>query len=167
MESKFKTKPKVAIVVGLARELKFLKKFRNIKIFQGYSQNALIAAKSALSESPDVIISFGFAGSINPKVPNGKIIIPQKIIDRFGNQRNVSKKYSEFFNKRIIGKVYYDGIYINELLIKIGGAWHYKQYSNDFDLYNAEQSAKKNRLGIWNQELVIPPWEWRKGKRIN
>jgi len=68
---------------------------------------------------------------------------------------------------RIIGKVYYDGIYINELLIKIGGAWHYKQYSNDFDLYNAEQSAKKNRLGIWNQELVIPPWEWRKGKRNN
>ena len=106
MESKFKTKPKVAIVVGLARELKFLKKFKNIKIFQGYSQNALIAAKSALSGSPDVIISFGFAGSINPKVPNGKIIIPQKIIDRFGNQRNVSKKYSEFFNKRIIGKVY-------------------------------------------------------------
>ena len=68
---------------------------------------------------------------------------------------------------RIIGKVYYDGIYINELLIKIGGAWHYKQYSNDVDLYNAEQSAKKNRLGIWNQELVIPPWEWRKGKRNN
>ena len=29
---------------------------------------------------------------------------------------------------RIIGKVYYDGIFINELLIKIGGAWHYKQY---------------------------------------
>ena len=66
---------------------------------------------------------------------------------------------------RIIGKVYYDGIYINELLIKIGGAWHYKQYSNDVDLNIAEQSAKKNRLGIWNQELVIPPWEWRKGKR--
>ena len=66
---------------------------------------------------------------------------------------------------RIIGKVYYDGIYINELLIKIGGAWHYKQYSNDVNLNNAEQSAKKNRLGIWNQELVIPPWEWRKGKR--
>ncbi|MEC8313581.1 MAG: thermonuclease family protein [Verrucomicrobiota bacterium] len=66
---------------------------------------------------------------------------------------------------RIIGKVYYDGIYINELLIKIGGAWHYKQYSNDVDLNTAEQSAKKNRLGIWNQELVIPPWEWRKGKR--
>ena len=68
---------------------------------------------------------------------------------------------------RIIGKVYYDGIYINELLIKIGGAWHYKQYSNDVDLYNAEQSAKKNRLGIWNQELVIPPCEWRIGKRNN
>lgn len=66
---------------------------------------------------------------------------------------------------RIIGKVYYDGIYINELLIKIGGVWHYKQYSNDVDLNTAEQSAKKNRLGIWNQELVIPPWEWRKGKR--
>ena len=68
---------------------------------------------------------------------------------------------------RIIGKVYYDGIYINELLIKIGGAWHYKQYSNDVNLNNAEQSAKKNRLGIWDQELVIPPWEWRKGKRNN
>ncbi len=106
MESKLKTHPKVAIVAGLERELRFIKKISNIKTFQGYSKNALIAAKKGLSENPDVIISFGFAGSINPKVLNGKVIIPQKIIDKFGKQKNVSKEYSEFFKKRIIGKVY-------------------------------------------------------------
>ena len=86
MVSKSKTKPNIAVVVGLARELKFLKKFHNIRIFQGYSKNALIAARAALSESPDVIISFGLAGSMNPRVQNGKIIIPQNIIDKFGNK---------------------------------------------------------------------------------
>ena len=106
MVSKSKTKPNIAVVVGLARELKFLKKFHNIRIFQGYSKNALIAARAALSESPDVIISFGLAGSMNPRVQNGKIIIPQNIIDKFGNKKKVSKKYSDFFKKKITGKVF-------------------------------------------------------------
>ena len=104
MVSKSKTKLKIAVVAGLARELKFLEKFKDIRIFQGYSKKALIAARTALSEKPDVIISFGLAGSINPKVQNGKIIIPQNIIDKSGNKKKVSKKYSDFFNKRISGK---------------------------------------------------------------
>ena len=106
MVSKSKTKLKIAVVAGLARELKFLEKFKDIRIFQGYSKKALIAARTALSEKPDVIISFGLAGSINPKVQNGKIIIPQNIIDKSGNKKKVSKKYSDFFNKRISGKVF-------------------------------------------------------------
>lgn len=106
MVSKLTTKPKIAVVAGLARELKFLEEFQNIRIFQGYSKNALIAARNALSERPDVIISFGLAGSINPKVQNSKIIIPKNIIDKFGNKKKVSKKYSDFFNKRISDKVF-------------------------------------------------------------
>ena len=106
MVSKSKTKLKIAVVAGLARELKFLEKFKDIRIFQGYSKKALIAARTALSEKPDVIISFGLAGSINPMVQNGKIIIPQNIIDKSGNKKKVSKKYSDFFNKRISAKVF-------------------------------------------------------------
>ena len=106
MVSKSKTRLKIAVVAGLARELKFLEKFKDIRIFQGYSKKALIAARTALSERPDVIISFGLAGSMNPKVQNGKIIIPQNIIDKSGNKKKVSKKYSDFFNKRISGKVF-------------------------------------------------------------
>ena len=106
MVSKSKTKLKIAVVAGLARELKFLEKFKDIRIFQGYSKKALTAARTALSEKPDVIISFGLAGSMNPKVQNGKIIIPKNIIDKSGNKKKVSKKYSDFFNKRISDKVF-------------------------------------------------------------
>jgi len=100
------SKPKIVVIAGLARELRFLKNVHNVKTFQGYSKNALIAARTALSEKPDVIISFGLAGSMNPQVKNGKIIIPQNIVDKFGNIKKVSKKYSNFFNKRISSKVF-------------------------------------------------------------
>ena len=68
---------------------------------------------------------------------------------------------------RIVGKVYHNETYINEYLIKNGKAWHYKKYSNDKDLNNAENFAKENRLGIWKFESVIAPWDWRKKKTKN
>ena len=105
MVSKSKTKLKIAVVAGLARELKFLEKFKDIRVFQGYSKKAMTAARTALSEKPDVIISFGLAGSINPRVQNGKIIIPQNIIDNsleiysFYNQQTNKEDWGSNFNK--------------------------------------------------------------------
>lgn len=87
---------------------------------------------------------------LKDKIENKQVFIEYSSKDRYG---------------RIIGKVYYNGTYINNLIVKIGGAWHYKQYSNDKDLSDSELYAKKNQLGIWKNQSAIAPWEWRKRKK--
>tara|TARA_Y100000589_G_scaffold19093_1_gene15903 strand:+ start:510 stop:1181 length:672 start_codon:yes stop_codon:yes gene_type:complete len=158
MVSKLTTKPKIAVVAGLARELKFLEEFQNIRIFQGYSKNALIAARNALSERPDVIISFGLAGSINPKVQNSKIIIPKNIIDKFGNKKKVSKKYSDFFNKRISDKVFSQNLITVD---KIEHNLNNKKYLNknisfiDMESSYIQQEAIKKKIPFISMRVIF------------
>lgn len=64
---------------------------------------------------------------------------------------------------RTLGVLYVDRKDINLLCIKGGFAWHYKQYSKDVQYSQAEEYARKNKLGLWALQNPIPPWDWRKG----
>ncbi|MBC7587818.1 MAG: hypothetical protein H7178_05595 [Chitinophagaceae bacterium] len=45
---------------------------------------------------------------------------------------------------------------------------HFKKYSSDVKLANAEMEAREKRLGLWIDENPMAPWEWRKKrKKIN
>ena len=52
--------------------------------------------------------------------------------------------------------------WINRELVEEGLAWHYKYYSDDKQLADAEMEAKKELRGLWNTDQPIPPWEYRK-----
>lgn len=64
-------------------------------------------------------------------------------------------------NKRIIGDVYSGKDHINFLMVQEGFAWHYKKYSSDLKLAEAEPNARKAKREIWSVENQIPPWEYR------
>jgi len=69
--------------------------------------------------------------------------------------------------KRIVGVAYYKGQNLNEMLLKKGLAWHYKQYdkSENFARYDRiEQKARKRNKGIWRDKNPVPAWEYRKSK---
>lgn len=68
---------------------------------------------------------------------------------------------------RTIGKIYYDDhIYLNEEVVKNGLAWWYEYYARgDRDLRGAERYARDKKLGLWQEENAIAPWEWRRGRR--
>jgi len=52
-------------------------------------------------------------------------------------------------------------------LVRAGLAWWYRRYApKDQDLREAEERAKAARKGLWADPNPIPPWEWRRGKRI-
>jgi endonuclease YncB( thermonuclease family) len=51
------------------------------------------------------------------------------------------------------------------LMIKAGYAWHFKKYSSDRKLSNAEKDARKKKAGLWTDESPVAPWEWRSAKR--
>lgn len=65
---------------------------------------------------------------------------------------------------RIIGGIYIGDRFINRELVERGAAWHYKEFSKDDTLSQAEAYAKKNKYGLWATENPTPPWEYRKKK---
>lgn len=63
---------------------------------------------------------------------------------------------------RILGKVYFENTCINEELLKMGLAWHYKKYNADEDLAQLEYTARMNKIGLWSQPNPIAPWDYRR-----
>lgn len=68
---------------------------------------------------------------------------------------------------RTVGKVSLNGTDICLEQIKLGMAWHYKQYKSDqpkedrVTYEQGEQLARTQSLGIWKEQNPIPPWEFR------
>lgn len=51
---------------------------------------------------------------------------------------------------------------LNELLVKNGFAWWYEWYARDAVTLDAAQNfAKNNCLGLWQDQKPIKPWVWR------
>jgi endonuclease YncB( thermonuclease family) len=70
---------------------------------------------------------------------------------------------------RVVGLVRLDGQLVNLSMVAGGYAWLYPQYCKLKDvcraLSEAESTAKKKRLGLWETSAPMPPWDWRKAQR--
>lgn len=68
---------------------------------------------------------------------------------------------------RYVADIYIDGKHVNAELIRVGAAWVYKKYVKDKKLFDIEQQARKDRVGLWGlpEAYRMPPWEWRKANR--
>ncbi|MBX3745957.1 MAG: thermonuclease family protein [Verrucomicrobiae bacterium] len=63
---------------------------------------------------------------------------------------------------RTVGVVYVGRKQVNLELVRMGLAWHYRQYSDDKDLARAEVEARKARRGLWADRKPVAPWDWRR-----
>ena len=88
------------------------------------------------------------------------------------NQLVHSKMVTVEFEKndkygRTVGKVLLNGTDVCLEQIKLGMAWHYKQYQSeqskeDREIYaQAEQLAKSQGIGLWRDKNPMPPWDFR------
>ena len=154
-----------------------------ISIF-GFGQGQLKENLSHKTFSAKVIgISDGDTMEIlykkNPiKIRLAHIDSPEKIgTQPFGNQAKIAlsdlcfgrtvtvhaEKYDRY--KRLIAVVINDkNQNINKQMLKLGMAWHYKKYSQDSDYAKLETEARKNRVGLWQDNAPIAPWLWRGNK---
>ncbi len=92
---------------------------------------------------------------------------------KFTSQQ-VFGKYIEFWETdvdrygRSIAKVFYDdNKYLSEEIIKFGWGWFYFKYSNNKKLEKLHFEAKKNKIGLWQSNNAISPYEFRQSKKIN
>jgi len=69
---------------------------------------------------------------------------------------------------RTVGKVALNGLDVCLEQIKLGMAWHYKQYESEQpkeerETYaQSELAARSMAVGIWKDKNPTPPWEFRK-----
>lgn len=63
---------------------------------------------------------------------------------------------------RFIGDIYVGKLWVNQRMVALGWAWHYKNYSKDKRLAEAQKTAKEDLKGIWVDKTALPPWDWRK-----
>ena len=55
------------------------------------------------------------------------------------------------------------GIELGRTMVRLGWALVYRRYSLDY--VHEEDEARQKKLGIWRGQFR-PPWEWRRGKRL-
>ena len=82
----------------------------------------------------------------------GKVVMVKKMNkDRYG---------------RTVGIATVHGLNVNEALLKAGLAWHYKTYDKNPAWAHLEETARKEKKGLWIQPNAIPPWQFRKRKLV-
>ena len=64
---------------------------------------------------------------------------------------------------RIVAVCHHDGQDVNAWLVNAGWALAYRHYSTAY--VDQEAAAKATRRGMWRGKFV-PPWDWRRGDRL-
>lgn len=83
----------------------------------------------------------------------------------FGRMVTVQAEKYDRYRRLIAVVINYKNQNINKQMLKLGMAWHYKKYSKDSDYAKLETEARKNRVGLWQDNAPIAPWLWRENKK--
>ncbi|KAJ9545824.1 hypothetical protein OSB04_025531 [Centaurea solstitialis] len=68
---------------------------------------------------------------------------------------------------RAVGDIYCNGIFVQELMLKKGLAWHYTAFDKRPEFEKWEKDARAKRLGLWASSNPEMPWEYRRHRREN
>lgn len=105
-------------------------------------------------DTPEKTQEYGLEAKefVYKRIANKEVRVEVTDVDRYG---------------RKIGKIYYDGDkYLNEEVVKNGYAWWYEYYAKkDYDLKEAQEYARFNKLGLWKPDNPQAPWDYRKDKK--
>lgn len=84
----------------------------------------------------------------------------------FGKEVRIVKQSTDRYG-RTIARTYLpdQGKEVGLMMIEAGLAWHFKKYSSDKQLAEAEILARKNKKGLWADTHCIAPWDYRKAKK--
>lgn len=117
--------------------------------FRLYTPDSLYKVRLNSIDCPEINQPFGEeAREFLSSYKGDTVSIIKKEIDKYG---------------RTIADMFYKDTLINLRLIENGLAWHFKKYSSDTLLANAEIVARDRKLGLWADEAIVSPWDWRSG----
>ena len=82
----------------------------------------------------------------------------------FGKNVELVTRGKDVF-RRTLATVFYQKENINLKMIQNGFAWHFKRYSSDPVMAEAENKARAAKIGLWKMDNAIAPWEYRRENR--
>jgi micrococcal nuclease len=81
----------------------------------------------------------------------------------FGKDVTVQKSGEDRYG-RTLAYVFVGDLCVNKELLRLGMAWHYKQYNKDQELAKLETEAREKKIGLWSQPNPTAPWDFRHNK---
>lgn len=108
-----------------------------------------------------------------------QFVIRLAAVDCPEKKQNFGQKAKEFSSDQIFGKlvkvriiskdkygrniayIVYDKKDLSKELLKAGLAWHYKEYDKSNYLQSLENTARKNKVGLWIEDNPIRPSDFR------
>ena len=119
------------------------------------SDNKHIKIRLSYIDAPELKQTFGI---------RSKNFLTELILDK-NVQVNTNKK--DRYNRHL-GEIYIhnnkESIFVNAKMIKSGNAWIYKTYRDNAYLKNLENYARINKKGLWEEQDVVAPWDYRRNK---
>ena len=82
---------------------------------------------------------------------------------RIGSHPVVCKEHGRDRYRRVVAVCRVGGEDVNAWMVSEGWAFAYRQYSRRY--LAEEMAAKTAKRGVWRGD-VVPPWDWRRGKRL-
>lgn len=103
-------------------------------------------------DAPELDQPFGreAAGKLRSLLSSGTVVVDPRGRDKY---------------RRIIAKMYCQGLNVNLEMVSRGLAWHYDLFAKDPELQAAQKAARSRPEGLWRQPHPQPPWTWRSGRR--
>jgi micrococcal nuclease len=66
---------------------------------------------------------------------------------------------------RLIAQVNVGATNVNTEMVKKGWAWVYRKFTEDPKMIAQEETARKSKIGLWQDENPVAPWEYRSEQR--
>lgn len=101
-----------------------------------------------------------------PFSPEAKAMVRKKVK---GKRVQVLPEYYDSY-KRLVAIVQYEDQILNSELVREGLAWVYPRYCRKkicTSWEKMENSAKREKRGMWTATQPIPPWKWKRMKQVN
>ncbi len=111
-----------------------------------------IKVRLAQIDAPELGQAFGQQAkhTLSGLLFNKKVRVVQEDKDRYG---------------RLVGTVWVGALDASREQLRLGMAWAYRQYLHDSTLLQIEESARRDRRGLWAERNPTPPWQY--GRRGN
>lgn len=92
----------------------------------------------------------------------------RQLLDKHNNRVKLEIVTTDRYN-RTVAVVWANNVLVPLAQVKAGQAFVYDKYADNCPYYKeikkAENIARKNKIGLWNQKVIVYPWDWRRQKR--